>query len=73
MNAMPTTTEATLNSRPVYVLRMAECLLRMDGVSSARSLLKLVVRHCAERGGHDAVRMRAQAMLDLLANERAAA
>ena len=59
--------------RPVYVLRMAECFLRMDGVSSARSLLKLGVRHCAERGGHDAVRMRAQAMLDLLANERAAA
>jgi len=57
--------------RPIFVLRMAECFLRLEGYAPARALLDLVVRHCRERGNVEEIRIRAQAMLELLAHERA--
>ena len=59
--------------RPAFVLRMAECFLRLDGLSAAQALLQLVVRHGQENRAHEAAGARAQAMLDLLAHEPAAA
>lgn len=59
--------------RPAFVLRMAECFLRLEGYVAARTLLDLVVRHCSESGGHHAIRLRAQVLLDVFAHGRHAA
>jgi type III secretion system low calcium response chaperone LcrH/SycD len=59
--------------RPIFALRMAECFLRLEGYAAARALLDRVVRHCRESGAHEAVRTRAQAMLDVLTHAPATA
>jgi tetratricopeptide (TPR) repeat protein len=59
--------------RPEYMVRMAECLLHLGWIATGQKLLELVVHQFAAGEGQEPMRRRAQAMLDLLAHEPAAA
>jgi hypothetical protein len=59
--------------RTQFALRMAEWLLHLGGRDESRHILELTARFCEEDGRDEAVRLRAQALLDLLPHERAAA